>query len=93
MVNGRHGLLLNRDETVEVQSISGISLAMAEINSISTEYEGFKLFCRTKQEIFIAEGIRFVDLGIKFEIAEYEIFQNSKVSGGDLLPVAVFPPV
>ena len=45
----------------------------------------------TSQEIFIAEGIRFVDMGIKLVINENEILQNDNISDGDGGTVAVIP--
>lgn len=91
VVNGRAGLVLDRDATVEVPSISGTSLTSAEINAISSEDEGLKLIYRTRQEIFIAEGLRFVDMGIKLVIAQNEILQNPNVSEGDPSTVPVIP--
>ncbi|HSP40584.1 MAG TPA: hypothetical protein VLN46_04060, partial [Gillisia sp.] len=91
VVNGRSGLVLDRDEAVEVPSISGTSLTLAEINAISTEDGGLKLIYRTRQEVFIAEGLRFVDMGIKLVIAQNEILQNPNVSEGDPSTVAVIP--
>ncbi|SDS52616.1 hypothetical protein [Gramella sp. MAR_2010_147] len=93
VVNGRSGLVLDRQaDNVDVPSISGTSLTEAEIASISSEDEGLELIYRTRQEVFIAEGLRFVDMGIKLVIHENEILQNENVSEGDPATVAVIPP-
>lgn len=93
VVNGRTGLVLDRqDGMVDVPSISGTSLTEDEIASISSEDEGLELIYRTRQEIFIAEGIRFVDMGIKLVVTENEILQNDNVSEGDTFTVPVIPP-
>lgn len=91
VVNGRPGLVLDRDASVEVPSVSGTSLTQAEIDGITTEDGGLKLLYRTRQEIFIAEGLRFVDMGVKLVISETEILQNPNVSEGDPATVAVIP--
>ena len=51
-----------------------------------------ELLYRTRQEVFIAEGIRFVDMGIKLVIDENEILQNDNISMGDPGTVPVIPP-
>lgn len=93
VVNGRTGLVLDRQNgLIDVPSISGTSLTQAEIDALSTEDGALELLYRTRQEIFIAEGIRFVDMGIKLVVAENEILQNPNVSEGDPSTVAVIPP-
>lgn len=92
VVNGRSGLVLDRDESVAVPSVSGTSLTQAEIDAISSEDEALQLIYRTRQEVFIAEGLRFVDMGIKLVVAQNEILQNPNVSEGDPSTVAVIPP-
>lgn len=93
VVNGRSGLVLDRQAgNVDVPSISGTSLTEADIASISSEDEALELIYRTRQEVFIAEGMRFVDMGIKLVIHENEILQNENVSEGDPATVAVVPP-
>lgn len=91
VVNGRAGLVLDRDESVEVSSVSGTSLTQSEINALSAEDEALKLLYRTRQEVFIAEGLRFVDMGVKLVIAENELLQNPNVSEGDPSTVPVIP--
>lgn len=92
VVNGRSGLVLDRDESVEVPSVSGTSLTQSEIDAISTEDEALELLYRTRQEVFIAEGLRLVDMGVKLVVAQNEILQNPNVSEGDPATIAVIPP-
>lgn len=92
VVNGRPGLVLDRDEEVDVPSISGTSLTQAEIDAMSDEDEALVLLYRTRQEVFFAEGLRFVDMGVKLVIAENEILQNPNITEGDPATVAQIPP-
>ena len=92
VVNGRSGLVLDRQNgLIDVPSVSGTSLTQAEIDALSTEDGALELLYRTRQEIFIAEGLRFVDMGIKLVVAQNEILQNENVSEGDPSTVAVIP--
>lgn len=91
-VNGRSGLILDRDNgDVSIPSVSGTSLTASEIAAMGADDAGLALIYRTRQEIFIAEGIRFVDMGIKLVINENEILQNENISDGDAGTVAVVP--
>ncbi|WP_373073324.1 hypothetical protein [Zeaxanthinibacter enoshimensis] len=92
VVNGRSGLVLDRqDGVVAVPSVSGTSLTTAEIAAFANDDESLSKLYRTRQEIFIAEGIRFVDMGVKLVINENEILQNENVNEGDFGTVAVIP--
>lgn len=84
IVNGRTGLVLDRQAgNVDIPSVSGTSLTATEISSLNADDAGLILLYRTRQEIFMAEGIRFVDMGVKLVIDENEILQNDNVSKGD----------
>ena len=76
---------------VEIPSVSGTSLTAADIAAMEANDAGLELIYRTRQEIFIAEGIRFVDMGIKLVINENEILQNEAINDGDPGTVAVIP--
>ena len=95
VVNGRSGLVLDRgkagDTALVIPSVSGTSLTVNTINAMMIGDDALELLYRTRQEIFIAEGIRFVDMGIKLVINENEISQNANVSDGDPGTVAVIP--
>lgn len=92
VVNGRSGLVLYRKgENIDVPSISGTSLTTDDVSAMTLGDAALELLYRTRQEVFIAEGLRFVDMGIKLVINENEILQNENVSDGDLGTVAVIP--
>ena len=85
IVNGRAGLVLTRNEgNVEIANISGTSLTTAEISALENTEDALYLLYRTRQEIFIAEGIRMVDMGVKLVISEVEELQNSTITSGGL---------
>ena len=91
-VNGRTGLILDRAAgKVNIPAVSGTSLTSVDISAMQADDAGLALIYRTRQEIFIAEGIRFVDMGIKLVINENEILQNDNITDGDAGTVAVIP--
>jgi tetratricopeptide (TPR) repeat protein len=84
-VNGRSGLVLNRNSgKVNIPSVSGTSLTASDVSSMQDNDAGLVLLYRTRQEVFIAEGIRFVDMGVKLVIDENEILLNENIKEGDL---------
>lgn len=92
VVNGRSGLVLSRqDGNVDVPSVSGTSLTEDDIDAMQDDDAGLELLYRTRQEVFIAEGIRLVDMGVKLVIDENEILLNENINEGDLGTVAVIP--
>ena len=92
VVNGRSGLVLDRQAgLVNVPSVSGTSLTAGDIATMSDEDTALYLLYRTRQEVFISEGMRFVDMGIKLVLHENEILQNENVSDGDPSTVPVIP--
>ena len=92
IVNGRSGLVLDRQSgDVDIPSVSGTSLTSADISAMQDDDSGLSLLYRTRQEVFIAEGLRFVDMGVKLVIDENEILINDNVSEGDLGTTPVIP--
>lgn len=92
VVNGRAGLVLNRqDGDIDVPSVSGTSLTSTDIASMEDNDAGLSLLYRTRQEVFIAEGLRFVDMGVKLVIDENEILLNENINEGDFGTVPVIP--
>lgn len=84
VVNGRTGLVLERQAaTVSVPSISGTSTTNALVDALTTEDEALELLYRTRQEVFIMEGIRLVDMGVKLVLFTEEISLNPNISVGD----------
>ncbi|WP_373518548.1 hypothetical protein [Pricia sp.] len=92
VVNGRTGLVLDRQAAnVDITSVSGTSLTSDDVAAMTGGDSSLELLYRTRQEVFIAEGLRFVDMGIKMVINENEVLQNENVSEGDPSTVAVIP--
>jgi len=93
VVNGRAGLVLDRQSgEIDVPSVSGTSLTADDIAAMQDDDAGLSLLYRTRQEVFIAEGLRFVDMGVKLVIDENEILLNENINEGDLGTVPVIPP-
>jgi tetratricopeptide (TPR) repeat protein len=93
VVNGREGLVLDRQSgDIDVPSVSGTSLTTADITAMQDDDNGLSLLYRTRQEIFISEGIRLVDMGVKLVIDENEILLNENINEGDAGTVALIPP-
>jgi len=93
VVNGREGLVLSRDiGDVTIPNVSGTSLTQADIDGIAGETDALYLLYRTRQEIFIAEGMRMVDMGVKLVLSEEEELLNDNVSDGGLGTVPQIPP-
>lgn len=92
VVNGRTGLVLDRQSgEVEMPAVSGTSLNADDIAAMQDDDAGLSLLYRTRQEIFIAEGIRMVDMGVKLVIDENEILINDNINEGDLGTTPVIP--
>ena len=92
VVNGRSGLVLSRqDGDVDVPSVSGTSLTAADVAAMQDNDAGLTLLYRTRQEVFIAEGIRLTDMGVKLVIDENEILLNENINEGDAGTTPVIP--
>ena len=92
VVNGRSGLVLSRqDGDVDVPSVSGTSLTAADVAAMQDDDAGLTLLYRTRQEVFIAEGIRLTDMGVKLVIHENEILLNENINEGDAGTTPVIP--
>jgi tetratricopeptide (TPR) repeat protein len=93
IVNGRSGLVLDRQSAnVSIPSISGTSLTVDDIAVMEDNDVGLALLYRTRQEVFIAEGIRLVDMGVKLVIDENEILLNENINEGDPGTEPLIPP-
>lgn len=76
----RTGLVLDRQAgVVSVPSISGTSINAADVDALTTEDAALETLYLMRQEIFIAEGRRMVDLGIKFPVSEIEQLSNALI--------------
>ncbi|MBS9463916.1 hypothetical protein KIM67_15955 [Flagellimonas sp. 389] len=92
VVNGRPNLVLDRQNgNVSIPSVSGTSLTADDIASLNADDAGLELLYRTRQEVFIAEGLRFVDMGLKLIIDENEVLLNDNISESDLGAAILLP--
>ncbi|PVH26067.1 tetratricopeptide repeat protein [Sphingobacterium corticibacter] len=75
------GFVLDRaNGTIPAYSVSGTHITNTEIDAIQTQDEALYLIYLLRQEIFIAEGRRMTDLGIRFPVSEREQLNNRNVS-------------
>jgi hypothetical protein len=77
------GYVLTRSAgTVPVATVSGTSVTSARIDAISTVDDGLYVLYLMRQEIFIAEGRRMADLGMRMPVAQTEVLANPNASAG-----------
>lgn len=77
----RSGYVLDRQAgDIDVYAVSGTKVTTTEIEDASTEDELLYLIYRLRQEIFMSEGRRCFDLGIKFPICQTEQQANAYVT-------------
>ena len=79
------GLVLGRgDGNITVHSVSGTSVTSADIEATTSTDELLYLLCLLRQEIFMSEGRRMTDLGIRFPVSTIEQQNNPHVSDTDI---------
>ena len=75
------GLILDRQAgDIMVPLVSGTQVTAADIDAATTEDALLELLYLMRQEVFLAEGRRLVDLGIKYPVAENEANGNANVT-------------
>ncbi|WP_343305846.1 hypothetical protein AAHN97_01645 [Chitinophaga niabensis] len=76
----RSNHVLNRKAgNIKAYTVSGTLVTTADIDATVTQDDILYLLYRLRQEIFIAEGRRMTDLGIKFPVSQTEQLNNSYV--------------
>ena len=86
--NPVEGLILDRGEgPVTVPSVSGTSVSPETINELDDVTSALEILYLMRQEVFIAEGRRFIDLGLTFTPSERELLLNDNVTTADVEPV------
>lgn len=76
----RNNYVLNRKAgNVKAYTISGTMLTATDIDAAITQDDVLYTLYRLRQEIFMAEGRRMTDLGIKFPVSQTEQLNNSHV--------------
>lgn len=74
------GLILDRQAgPIHVPAVSGTSVTSEKINNSTTIDGLLEIIYLMRQEIFIAEGRRVIDLGIKYPVSESEQQNNSAI--------------
>lgn len=79
VVDGRSGLVKNRDENTIIYTISTTSVSEAMINAALGD-DLLETIYLMRQEIFIAEGRRIIDMGVTYVMHENELLQNPNLS-------------
>lgn len=88
------GLVLNRGAlNVTVPTISGTSIKAENVTAANypSVDAALELIYLLRQEIFIGEGRRSVDLGIRFPVSVDEIVGNPNINPGDPATVGFIP--
>jgi tetratricopeptide (TPR) repeat protein len=73
------GLVLDRTGSVTVPVVSGTSVNATMVDNAATVDALLEVLYLIRQEIFISEGRRFSDLGLRLPISEVEQLLNSNV--------------
>jgi hypothetical protein len=86
------GLILTRSTpTIRVFTVSGTSVTAARLDAATTADDLLYLLYLMRQEIFLAEGRRMADLGMRMPVAQTEIIANAKTKDGEPYTKAVIP--
>ena len=86
------GFVLTRSlPTVRVATVSGTSVTNARIDAITTADDALYVLYLMRQEIFIGEGRRMADLGIRLPVAQTEIIANPNTKAGEAYTLSLVP--
>lgn len=86
------GLILFREtDPVSVSTVSGTSVTADQIGAAATVDEALYLLYLMRQEIFLGEGRRVVDLGLRYPLSFAEVQVNSNAVDGEWYTQAVIP--
>ncbi|UGU16457.1 tetratricopeptide repeat protein [Sinomicrobium kalidii] len=86
----REGYVLDRQAgNIDIHTVSGTSVTTDDIENAATVDELLYLVYQLRQEIFIGEGRRLTDLGIKYPVSQIEQDNNPNVP--DAYTVARIP--
>ncbi|KRT14231.1 hypothetical protein ASU31_20385 [Pedobacter ginsenosidimutans] len=82
----RSGYVLDRKTAnINISTVSGTKVSPTDIDAATTQDALLYLVYRMRQEIFISEGRRMSDLGIKFPVSQTEQLNNPNVKPADLV--------
>lgn len=85
VVDGRSGLVKNRDQSTVIFTVSTTSVSDAMINAQIGDGL-LELIYLMRQEIFIAEGRRIIDMGVTYVMHENEFLQNPNLTPASGMP-------
>lgn len=91
----REGLVLDRgpgSALVTVPSVSGTSVTEERVDEVDSVDDAVALLYLLRQEIFIAEGRRFSDLGLRMPVHQNEVIANPNLEDSDPATQAFIPP-
>ncbi len=84
----KSGLVLDRQAgNITVYTVSGTSVKPADIDAAISADDVLYLLCLMRQEIFMSEGRRMTDLGIRFPVSQVEMQNNVNVKPDDIKAV------
>lgn len=76
----RDGYVLNRQAgKMNVYTVSGTKVTASDLDAATTADDMLYLLYRMRQEIFMSEGRRMFDLGVKFPVSQTEQLNNPNV--------------
>jgi len=84
-------VLFRRTSTVRVPTVSGTSVTAARIDAITTLDDAYYVLYLMRQEIFLAEGRRMADLGMRYPVPLAEAQSNANLSATADYMTAVIP--
>ena len=87
----RTGFVVSREERVSFPVVSGTHLTTADVDRLENEEAALEMLYLLRQEIFIAEGRRMIDLGLKWPVSEREVMSNPNIDAGDPSTEGVVP--
>ena len=87
----REGLVRSRGASVAVPVVSGTTLARPDVDALDDEDAALRLLYLLRQEVFLAEGRRMSDLGIRWPVPQDEILVNANISDGDPATAPIVP--
>lgn len=77
----KSSLVMDRAKsTIPAYSVSATHIQIADIDAIDKQDDALYLIYLLRQEIFIAEGRRMTDLGIRFPVSQREQLNNTHVT-------------
>jgi len=79
----RSGLVQDRPATVTAYTVAGTSLDADSVAALTDETELWHALWLARQEMFLLEGRRMADLGIRLPIMNREIDANPNIAPGD----------